>query len=228
MSCNKEGAPDILKKTGEVVTVNRSLGTFTRLLIKDEFDVELIQDGTHHIEIEYGKNLIPKIESEIIGNELILENTNKFNWVRELGTRIKVKLHCKKIDNFEITGDGSLENRDTFFGDTVNFEHAGTGNIELIMKSQWATFRCSNVGNLTLKGSCGILSGTVEETAFFNGRDFLASDAYFYHFSLSNSFIRAEQLYGLNLFGRGNLYYLQEPLRLFDKREKGSGKVIKL
>jgi hypothetical protein len=228
VSCNKESSPDIFKKAGETITVKRDLGSFTRVLIRDEFDVELIQDSVYGIEIEFGENLIAKISTTIVEDELQLENNNKFNWVRELGLRIKIKLHCKKVDNFELVGDGSLFNRDTFYGDTVNFNLAGTNNVNLIMISQWATFRCSNVGNLMLKGSCGILSGTVEETAIFDGRDFLASDAYFYHYSLANSYIRAEQLYGLNLFGRGNLYYLQEPLRKFDRKESGQGKIIKL
>jgi hypothetical protein len=193
----------------------------------DEFDIELVHDTVFKVEVSFGKNLVDKVLTEVNNGVLTLENGNKFNWVRKLGQRIKVKLHCRDIAEFEMVGDGTLTNQDTFYGDRIYFEHAGTNDINLILKCDWATFRCSNVGNLTLKGQCGILSGTVEQTAVFNGKDFLSEDGYFYHYSLANSFIRAKQVYGLNLFSTGNLFYMQDPLRKFEKFEKGSGRVQK-
>jgi len=227
LSCNKENAPDFLTTFGKVATDSRALDPFLTVDIRDEFDVELIQDSANFIEITFSENLLDKVEAKVQDKVLVLENKNSFNWVRKLGKRIAVKLHCTKIDLLKLDGDGTIFNRDTFYGDTLDIIHSGTGDINLILKSQWATFRCSNIGGLTLKGSCGILSGTVEETAIFDGKDFLASDAYFYHFSRSDCFVRAEQLYGLNVFGMGNLFYMQEPLRKFDKKETGSGKIFK-
>lgn len=227
VSCNKETAPDFLSSFGKVVAIEKETKPFNRVFIQDEFDVELIQDSQDRIEIAFGENVIDKIAAEVIDGELVLKNENKFNWVRKLGKRIQVKLHCAKIDVLKVEGDGTIFNRDTFYGDTLDFIHSGTNSINLILKSEWATFRCSNSGGLTLKGSCGILSGTIEETAVFDGKDFLASDAYLFQFSLANSFVRAEQLYGLKVFGKGNIFYMQEPLRKFDKKETGTGKVLK-
>lgn len=227
VSCNKTDAPDLLSSFGQVVTIQKDLQSFNRVSIQDEFDVELVQDSQNSIEISFGENVIDKVTAEIIDGELILSNENRFNWVRKLGKRIQVRLHCRKVDVFKLDGDGTLFNRDTFYGDTVDFIHSGTNLINLIMKSEWATFRCSNSGGLTLKGACGILSGTIEETSVFDGKDFLASDAYLFHFSLANSFVRAEQLYGLKVFGKGNIFYMQEPLRKFEKSETGEGKVLK-
>jgi hypothetical protein len=227
MACNKESAPDFLSSFGKVVTIEKKLQTFNRVFIQDEFDVELIQDSQNRIEISYGENVVDKISAEVMEGELILKNENRFNWVRKLGKRIQVRLHCGKMDVLKLDGDGTIFNRDTFYGDTLDFIHSGTNSINLILKSEWATFRCSNSGGLTLKGSCGILSGTIEETAVFDGKDFLASDAYLFQFSLANSFVRAEQLYGLKVFGKGNIFYMQDPIRKFDKTETGAGRVLK-
>lgn len=226
-SCNKESAPGFIRSTGEETTEIRNLSAFNRLWIQDEFDVELVYDSVFKVEVTHGKNLISRIKTEITNGELKLENGNQFNWVRKLGQRIKIRLHCHDLKGVEIVGDGTLFSKDTFYADKIDFEHAGTNEINLILKSDWATFRCSNVGNIILKGECAILSGTVEETSFFDGRDFVAQDGYFYHFSLSDSYINATKVYGLNLFGKGNLYYLQEPIRIFNKEEKGSGRVLK-
>lgn len=227
VSCNKDTSPDFIKKAGDIISVKRDLEGFSSLIINDEMDVELVQDSQMYIEIEFGKNLIKKIKTDVSDGQLLLSNNNSFNWVRKLGQRIKVKVHFTQLESIEIIGDGSLFNTDTFYGDRVDFIHGGTNEIKLIMKSDWATFRCSNSGGLSLTGSCGILSGTVEETAIFDGKDFTAIDAYFYHYSRSNSYIKAQMVYGFNIFGSGNLYYLQEPSREFNIIEKGSGKVIK-
>lgn len=224
-ACNKENAPDIIKSAGEEVTVTRELESFTELIILDEFDVELVYDSIFKVEVTFGKNIVNKVLTDVNNGILTLENGNKFNWVRKMGQRINVKVHCSNMAQIEMVGDGTLLNKDTFYADRIYFEHAGTNDIDLILKSDWATFRCSNVGNLTLKGSCGILSGTTEQTSSFDGKDFESIDGYFFHYSLSPSYIRAKQVYGLNLFSSGDLYYMQESLRKFDKQEIGSGRV---
>lgn len=224
-SCNKENAPDIIKSTGEETTVSRNLESFNEVIILDEFDVELVYDSIFKVEVTHGKNLVNKVLTEVNNGVLTLENGNKFNWVRKMGQRVKVKLHCNNIDKFEMVGDGTLTNQDTFYGERIYFEQAGTNDISLLLNCDWATFRCSNVGNLTLKGQCGILSGTTEQTSSFDGKDFESIDGYFFHYSLSPSYIKAKQVYGLNLYSTGDLFYMQEPLRKFEKQEIGSGRV---
>lgn len=224
-SCNKENAPDIVKSTGEEITVSRNLESFNEVIILDEFDVELVYDSIFKVEVTFGKNLVDKVLMEVKNGVLTMENGNKFNWVRKMGQRIKVKLHCSNMAQFEMVGDGTLTNQDTFYGDRIYFEHAGTNDISLLLNCDWATFRCSNVGNLTFKGSCGILSGTTEQTSSFDGKDFESIDGYFFHYSLSPSYIKAKQVYGLNLYSTGDLFYMQEPLRKFEKQEVGSGRV---
>ena len=225
LACNKEKAPDFIKTAGEEKVEYRAMANFTKINIKDEFDVEIIQDTFNGIELKFGSNLLPKVETRIDKNTLLLENKNKFNWLRKLGFRIKAKVYTKQLKFIELDGDGTVFNQDTLYADTIEMIHSGTNNINMLLKANWVLFRASNVGNILLKGSCGILSGTVEETAIFDGRDILAEDAYFYHFSLSNSHIRAKKLYGLNMFGKGDLYYYQEALRNFTKLETGSGRV---
>ena len=90
-SCNKEGAPDIFKKTGEIVIVSRTLGSYTDVLIRDEFDVELIQDSQDKIESTFGKNVIDSVKFDFKLNKRskntlpeyelkgFLKNTNKAN-----------------------------------------------------------------------------------------------------------------------------------------------------
>jgi len=212
LACNKDNAPGILKTTGKKTEINRKIESFRNLEVWDEFDIILVQDSQFYVEITAGKNLLPEIETAVINNTLVLKNKNKFNWVRKLGQRFSIKVHCAAIDNFEINGAATLTNKDTLIGDRVNVNHSGTGNINLVINCDWFTFRCSNVGNLTAVGSCGILAGTVEQTAIFDGTYFTSSDAYFYHYSLSNSILQADKALGLNIYGAGNLYYLKEPL----------------
>ena len=97
-SCNKENAPDIIKSTGKETSQVRNLDAFKKIVVLDEFDIELVYDSVNKVEITFGKNLIDNVLSEVNNGILTFENGNKFNWVRKLGQRIKVKLHCYEID----------------------------------------------------------------------------------------------------------------------------------
>jgi|GEM_PF-1494044 len=226
LACNKENAPGILKTTGVQTAISRKLAPFKNIEVWDEFDIVMIQDSQFFVEITAGKNLLPQLEATVVNNTLVLKNNNKFNWVRKLGQRFSIKVHCAAIDNFEIYGAATLSNRDTLVGNRVNINHSGTGNVNLIINCDWFTFRCANVGNITAVGSCGILAGTVEQTAIFDGTYFTSSDAYFYHYSLANSFIQADNALGLNIYGRGNLYYLKEPKLRKEINRFGLGEAV--
>ncbi len=228
ISCNKENAPDFIKSSGVVSSVIRPLGDFSKIAINHETDVILYPDTVNFIEISYSKNLLPKIKTAIVNGELVIKDENKFNWVRKYGTRIKIKLHCKSFNLITINGDGSIKCKDTFRLNStkIDVQHNGTNDVKLLVNADWLTFRCKNVGNLTVAGSCIIMAGTVEQTAAFIAPDFLISDAYFYSFSLSDSYFQAQNRMGISIFGKGNLFYKFEPLVFKDVLEKGSGKMI--
>ncbi len=228
MACNKENAPDLFSSTGANASITKKVEPFHQLFIQDEFDVELIQDSQFSVEISGGKNLLDKIDAQVTDGKLVLRNKNKFNWVRKMGQRFTLKVHCGVFDYIEINGDGTIITKDTLkdLKNRIELVHNGTNNLSINLKYDWITFRCTNIGKLTVNGACGILAGSVEEASAFDGTYLSAKDAYFYSYSLSDSYIQADIILGINLYGRGNVYYFKEPSISKNLNVQGTGKVI--
>jgi len=93
-ACDSESSPDCFQKAGEFTVIERTYnGNLDRLFIEDRIEVILVDDDESKIVVSGPKNLLPEIETEVIGDDLYVRNANTCNWVRDLDQPLLVAIH---------------------------------------------------------------------------------------------------------------------------------------
>ena len=113
LSCDRENAPDCLKKTGNIATKTIELDSFSSLEVYDLFKVVLIQDSVDKLVIKGGQNVIPKVEITETDTALIIENLNTCNWTRSYQEVVELQLHFTALEDVAIYGQVDISNQDT-------------------------------------------------------------------------------------------------------------------
>jgi hypothetical protein len=229
ISCNKENAWDCVKTAGETTTQVRYLTDFEKIVIYDKIDVFLIADSISYVEVKSGKNIIPKLTTEIENNELTIKNENRCNWVRSFDIPFEVYVHYTEISQIDARGAGNIISTNTIVADRLlinAWESVSTIDIDI----QTDYFKVAlHTGNADLN-----VSGNTNEAYFYvnpNGylnalgleSDYLSITSN----SPADSYVRADGTFIAVLNYVGNVFYAGNPNNLYIE-ENHSGKCIAL
>jgi hypothetical protein len=160
LACNKQDAPDCFKSTGAIVErgelrlVNAS---FNSIEVRQNIQLKLVQDTFNFVLISAGKNLIPKISTEIQGENLIIKNNNRCNWVRTYEAVPTVEVHFKSLRYLRCFGFGKVWARDTIRGHALDILHYGASQLDLPLHYYSLFYDGDQVGTATLSGRLNIL-----------------------------------------------------------------------
>lgn len=228
--CSKSG--DLFKSYGKDVTETRTVGSFRAISAGEKFDIMLVQDSTKagKIEITAGEHVISGYETRVENGVLTLENTNKFNWVRKLKVRQKVVIYFKTLDSLDVRGSAKFVTKDTIYQkNKFMIIHNGLEDVELNIRTNDITVRAVNTGGVILRGHCNIFNGTADDVSFCDNRNFTTDDTYFTSFSQEASYLSADNILGIKVYGNGNVYYLKDPANAIASKleEFGKGQIIK-
>lgn len=227
-SCNR--FDDLFKSYGSETTVVRQVGPFNKITAGEKFDIELVLDSANEgkIELTAGEHVIEGYSTEVINGELIIQNNNKFNWVRKLQVRQKAVIHFKNLDNIQIKGSAKFSTRDSIVSKSqINIAHDGLEDANLRIKGDYIFVNCVNTGGVNLSGSCFLFSGSADDISFINTFGLNAQKAYLTTFSKDDSYVKGEDVLEIKLYGTGSVYYKQDNNTNVSLEEKGSGKIIR-
>lgn len=220
---------DLFKSYGKDITVTRKVESFNGLNVGEKFDVILVQDSLRsgEIEITAGENVIDGYTTKVINGELIIQNENKFNWVRKLKVRQKVVIYFKDIENIQIHGSAKLNSLDTIKSKTtIKINHGGLEDAELLIHGDYIFVDCTNTGGVIINGTCFLISASVDDISYINTLGLKAEKCYLKSFSKDDSYVDAQDVLEIVSFGTGNIFYRVEPSTSVSIEAKGTGKVL--
>ena len=225
--CGQGHETDCLKSTGRITTERRALPAFTQVYAYDNVDVQLVQDTARYAEVRAGQHLQEDIELTSSGNQLIIRNTSRCNWVRRYDTPRVVTLHTPRVRDLFLRGQGNLRTVGNFRADTLFFHLLGAGDATLDVTTQYMNMDMYELGDVALRGSITELltvvggSGSLDAGALQNYRTYVRLT----RFSNGNArFHPTESLRGTHA-GTGTLSYGGHPTSI-DVEVTGTGKVI--
>lgn len=197
-ACKKEHCLDCFKGTGEIVTEERVLGDFGKIILYDRINLNITQDTINSVSIEGGAHIIPYVATEIVDGVLSIRDDNRCNWVRSFKKEINVDLHCKQLFMIEYRGAGAVKSTNTLVSDSVelNFwdgsgcitldvdcrmvrvhQHTGCGDAELSGKTQFASFYNHGNGQLRCRQ---LIAQTVDINAQCTNESYLYAGTYLF------------------------------------------------
>lgn len=213
VSCNKENAWDCVKTTGEEVTVKRELLSFSSIDIKDDFEITLIQDSVNFIELTGGKNVLPKIMTDVKEGVLYIENTNKCAPVRSFKREIKLDIHVVDLKTIHNEGVGNISSSGALTFPKLTLEvFNGIGNISLeLSTNSFETYIHSGAIDLTV-------SGISNEVYIYNAglgylfcKELQTSTMHLNHNSTGDAEVFSDYSLIIENDGIGDVYYFGNP-----------------
>ncbi len=229
-SCKKTG--DLFKSYGADTEQTRQVGNFRAISAGEKFDILLIQDsalaGT--IKMTAGRHVIDGYTTEVKNGVLLIQNSNKYNWVRKLQVRQQVVIYFRVLDSLSVRGSAKFTNQDTIRQhNELKIIHNGLEDVNLSIITNDINVRGENTGGIILSGKCNIYRGNADDISFVDNRGLVTDDTYFNSYSLEDSYVDAKNILGLKVYGNGNIYYSNTPSNTITSKfdRYGKGDIIK-
>ncbi|TGE08600.1 GIN domain-containing protein [Hymenobacter fodinae] len=229
VSCSKENEAGCFTSTGNIVTERRALAPFRVLTTYDNITVTLVQDTETYAEVRAGKNLQEDIRLEVTGNQLVIRNTSRCNWVRRYNTPREVTLHTPRIHDIFLRGQSDIRTTGTFRADTLFAHLIGSGDYHLNLQSQYLNMDQYELGDIHLAGRTQELHLTIGGNGSTYATGLPASRIYLRGNASTNGdghFTATESLVGTHA-GTGTIFYSGIPASSASLQITGKGKLVR-
>lgn len=212
-SCIKIGS-------GNVISEDRSVSGFSKVLIKGSGNLYIEQGDEESITIEAEDNILPLIKTEVSGNTLTISLKS--------GTKITTKsmefhLRVKNLDSISASGSANI-NCSGLSTENLYIKTSGSGDVDI------SNLIATNIdidalgsGNYTLAGKTDNLKISSSGSSDFSAEDLDSKECTIKNTGSGNLLINvSDYLNGINS-GSGNVSYVGNPT--LDLTISGSGKL---
>jgi len=197
-SCSKD---DVIDGSGELISEFRNLDYFTKVKSEGVFEVNIIQGSTQEVEIIADNNVLRKVKTKVVNNELRLYlDKNSYKDI-------------SLIANITVTRLNGLKN-------------SGAGNMYVNDVDEAGEFRINNSGSadIFIEGSATSFNVKNEGSGSIMGYDFLVNDCNVDIDGSGNVEVNCSNNLTVHIDGSGSVYYKGNPT--IDADISGSGQVI--
>lgn len=229
-ACDKPDAPDCFKQAGELAVEKRVLGV--QVLEADLDDLVNLTvfnttENSDYVVVKGPQNLLPGIETRLDGSSLFITNTNRCNWVRDLGIRMEVELHTSALEHIAYRGQGNIVFADTLERPHFGFEgRNGAGDIHLrVVTDSLSVVMHTGYSNVLLEGSSTSANYFNRGWGIFNAARMSGFAVSCNNSSFNDMHVRSiDYLYAF-LGGSGNVVFYGSPNQIESGRD-GTGMLI--
>ncbi len=181
-------AQEKIKGNKNVTTIETEINPFTKLIIGENFEVNLIEGNKASVEIETDENLHDVIEFNVSDNVLKLHTTQKIRSSKKMNITIR---YTKILDEIEVIDDAELNSLTSLNIDTLSVKIRNYGKVNMNVKSK--SFRFSNKNEAKLK-----LSSKSRLNVDSDFIDFELSET-----SLTNALVKCDSI-SLKMYDKAN------------------------
>lgn len=227
VSCNK--TKDCFSQHSDYGNRVIDLEKFSIIRTQSYFDVTIYQDSSKQLIIHGPSQLIKKVSAEIMGEELVMANTDPCYFLKNPDDVIQLEFHIPDTDSLFFDTYAKLQIPDTFFTDTLKIHFGGKlGECDIKFNSKRAVFVSFNEhGVFNITGTCGGFTCASVRGGVINADSLDCSWVVARNYGRSDMRVAARNTLLADIYGAGNIYYRFSPSRL-ELSDYGSGKLIPL
>ncbi|WP_158642779.1 head GIN domain-containing protein [Chitinophaga japonensis] len=222
-SCDVTGQNHV-RGSGNVQKEERSVGAFTKLSVRGSMDVFLTQGPAKAAVIEADDNILPLIELEKEGDELVV----RLRRHTSINTRkaMKVYLTTPEIEGLYLAGSGNIKLENKFSNNReMKLKVSGSGNIDGELNAPQVDADISGSGDITLRGETKELDIDIAGSGDFKGSDLLSENADIKIAGSGDALVHASMTLDARIAGSGDVRYKGTPQ--VSSKVAGSGSVKK-
>ncbi|MCC6369996.1 MAG: DUF2807 domain-containing protein [Bacteroidia bacterium] len=213
-NCNKDNAFDCFKSNGKTTSQVRFPGYFNRIQVNDKIEVTIHKGNEYKVEVMAGANLLRKIKTKVVDNELIIDNNNKCNFVRGYKHQIKAHITLPYLKMAVNSGVGDMHIEDNFTQDTLVVRVDGVGDIYVNGTFNQVRSSTHGAGNTYVSGTTDSFAIYASGTCYVWAKDLNVKGYLFVNsLSLGDIYVNCNGLSTMDytLESDGNLYYSGKP-----------------
>ena len=204
-----------------VVSVERTAVPFTQLTSEGEFDVYYSYSPTYSVVVEAEENLIPFIETEVHGNDMVIKTARHKNFDNHFP--MKVYVQSPYINEVILSGSGKM-NVDSTSSSGFNMVLSGSGSIDAEIYTNSFDARISGSGNIYLTGQTDQSGLKISGSGDIDAYEFLQGTCSADISGSGKMKVTVTDVLNAHISGSGNIYYRGNPV--VNTSITGSGKVI--
>ena len=226
IGCHNSAQP--WQSFGEITSETRSLSDFHGLDINHDIQIFITQDTNQpeQILINYGKNVLPGITTEVKDGVLYIKNLNKAKWLRKLNVQPKCTLNLHRISDIHLEGNAKVQCLDTLYSQAIHCTINSVEDQDFLLYCGQLFGGVMNSGNIHLSGQATIFSWSCEKGGGLDASNLRSDDVYLYHFTIKDVFVNPSKQFDVRVFNSGNVYYFKTPTYKFNQYTQGTGQVL--
>jgi hypothetical protein len=219
---------EVVTGNGNLKKETRQISGYTGVALSGNMNVQVSYGNTNSITVEADENLLPYIETEVKGGDLVVKSKDKVSL--KSNHKLTIYVSLTKVSNLKVSGSGNIIGSGDFVNDgKTNLAVSGSGNINFGMNSFNETkIAISGSGNVILKGkSTNNIDATISGSGNIDASEVSCNDVFANVSGSGNIKVYANKSIDAKVSGSGNIYYKGAADRLSIK-SSGSGKIIKV
>jgi hypothetical protein len=212
-----------VKGNGNLITVTRTTSDYDGISAGGSFDVVLVKGKEGKITIEGEENIIPFIETEVVGNTLKIKYKKNTN-IRTT-KRMTVTVTFMDIESVGLGGSGNITSNAIIKSNDLKISLGGSGNISLKVDAANLNASIGGSGNINLQGNTNELNCAIAGSGSVKAYQ-LETDELSASVAGSGSIkITVKSKINAKLVGSGSVYYKGNPKNVKSK-SVGSGSIV--
>lgn len=218
-ACNSEDANDCFQTSGNIIEEAIAVPSFDRILVNRDIELIIKETPNYSVIIETGDNLINDVTIEVIGDQLVLTDTNNCNYVRDYGiTKIYVEApnltEIRSSSQSDITSIGTLNyaNITLISEDFIVDSEFTVGDFRLSINTENLDIISNNLSFFYIDGIVeNLFVGFFSGTGRFEGENLIAQNVDIYHRGSNDMVVNPIQSLTGELKGTGDLISINMP-----------------
>lgn len=216
-----------VKGNGNVVTIERSVGSYDAVALAGWFDVELVDGNEGEITLKGESNLLEYVKTEVKNGKLVIKtvrgvNLRPSNW----NNGIQITVPVEDIHGVSLSGSGDIVSSTTIQADDFRASMSGSGDVTLRVNAESVDTSLSGSGDINLAGKTTNLdvqvSGSGDVKAYELEAEFVTAQVS----GSADIKVTANQSIDARVSGSGDISYRGNPKKIHSK-SSGSGDISK-
>jgi hypothetical protein len=193
---------------GNIITENRNIAAFNAVNSEGDYDVYISSDSINEVIVEAPSNVINYIETEVVGEKLIISTKP----MRCIQTSEPIKIHIKTtgLNLLELEGSGNIFTN-SLHSASLNIELSGSGNIETAVNSQNINATITGSGDIKMSGTSVISDFKVTGSGEIKAFGLMQEKAFATITGSGDIEVFSTTLLDVKITGSGNVYYKGNP-----------------
>ncbi len=215
-----------IKGNGNVVTQERSVGTYDGISLSGWFDVELVAGTEGSITLKGEENLLEFIETEVKNGTLDIRPERGYNlqpssWK---GGGILVTVPVESIGEVSMSGSGDIVGKTRLKSESLRASMSGSGDISLEVAAGMLEVVLSGSGDIALSGTADRAEIRVSGSGDVEAYELQAREVEAVLAGSADIQVTASESLMARVSGSGDIFYRGNPSKL-DTKTTGSGEV---